>query len=60
MQGILDYLAMGGYAAFVWPAYAVAAVILAGLCWQSRQAYRRRQQELERLQQGRVRRGSAA
>jgi heme exporter protein D len=60
MQSLLGYLAMGGYAAFVWPAYAVAAVVLAGLFWQSRQAYRRRQRELERLQQGRARRGSAA
>jgi heme exporter protein D len=60
MQRMLDYLAMGGYAAFVWPAYVLAAVILGGLFWQSRQAYRRRQRELERLQQGRTRRGSAA
>jgi heme exporter protein D len=60
MQRMLDYLAMGGYAAFVWPAYVLAAVILGGLFWQSRQGYRRRQRELERLQQGRPRRGSAA
>jgi heme exporter protein D len=60
MQRMLDYLAMGGYAAFVWPAYVLAAVILGGLFWQSRQGYRRRQRELERLQQGRTRRGSAA
>ena len=60
MQRMLDYLAMGGYAAFVWPAYVLAAVILGGLFWQSRRGYRRRQRELERLQQGRTRRGSAA
>jgi heme exporter protein D len=60
MQRMLDYLAMGGYAAFVWPAYVLAAVILGGLFWQSRQGYRRRQRELERLQRGRTRRGSAA
>jgi heme exporter protein D len=60
MQRMLDYLAMGGYAAFVWPAYVLAAVVLGGLFWQSRQGYRRRQRELERLQQGRTRRGSAA
>jgi heme exporter protein D len=60
MQRMLDYLAMGGYAAFVWPAYVLAAVILGGLFWQSRQGYRRRQRELERLRQGRARRGSAA
>jgi heme exporter protein D len=60
MQVMLDYLAMGGYAAFVWPAYAVAASVLGGLYWQSRHAYRRRRRELDRLQQGRTRRGSAA
>jgi heme exporter protein D len=57
---LLNFLAMGGYAAFVWPAYVLAAVILGGLLWQSRRGYRRRQRELERLQQGRTRRGSAA
>jgi heme exporter protein D len=60
MQALLGYLAMGGYAAFVWPAYAIATLVLAGLVWQSRHAYRRRQRELDRLQQGRARRGSAA
>ncbi|MEX2650608.1 MAG: heme exporter protein CcmD [Alphaproteobacteria bacterium] len=28
MSGIADYLAMGGYARFVWPAYGVAAIVL--------------------------------
>jgi heme exporter protein D len=60
MQSLLGYLAMGGYAAFVWPAYVLAAVVLGGLFWQSRRGYRRRQRELERLQQGRTPRGSAA
>jgi heme exporter protein D len=26
-----DYFAMGGYAAFIWPSYGVAAVLLAAL-----------------------------
>lgn len=26
-----DFLAMGGYAAYVWPAYALAALVLVGL-----------------------------
>jgi heme exporter protein D len=26
-----EYLAMGGYAAFIWPTYGVAAVLLVGL-----------------------------
>src|SRR5712671_1107172 len=29
--GLPAYLAMGGYAAFVWPAYGIAAAVLGGL-----------------------------
>jgi heme exporter protein D len=50
---------MGGYAAFVWPAYAIAAIVLAGLSLHSLAAYRRCRRELARLQQVRPRRGSA-
>ena len=28
-----DFLAMGGYAAYVWPAFALTATILGGLAW---------------------------
>ena len=44
------YLAMGGYAAFVWPAYGVALAVLGGLaghCWRR---YRLSTQSLEKLQ----------
>ena len=44
------YLAMGGYAAFVWPAYGVALVVLGGLAWQSWRRYRASSNMLERLQ----------
>ncbi len=44
------YLAMGGYAAFVWPAYGVALVVLGGLAWQSWRRYRASSDTLERLQ----------
>lgn len=30
-----DFLAMGGHAAFIWPSFALAAVILLVLGWQS-------------------------
>ena len=60
MAALQDFLAMGGYASFVWPAYAVAAIVLAGLSLHSLAAYRRCQRELARLQQVRPRRGSAA
>jgi heme exporter protein D len=44
------YLAMGGYAAFVWPAYGVAFAVLGGLVWSSRRRYRASAGALERLQ----------
>jgi heme exporter protein D len=53
MQAFLD---MGGYAAYVWPAYGAAAVILVGLLVASLASLRRRQRELARLDGGRERR----
>jgi heme exporter protein D len=44
-----DFLAMGGYAAYVWPAYAFAALVLLALLVQSWRAARRRAAELEQL-----------
>ena len=44
------YLAMGGYAAFVWSAYGVAFAVLGGLAWQSWRRYRASSNMLERLQ----------
>ena len=49
-DGLASFLAMGGYAAYVWPAYGVTLAVLAGLALWSLGAYRRRQRELERLQ----------
>jgi heme exporter protein D len=43
------YLAMGGYAAFVWPAYGAALAVLGGLAWQSWRRYRA-SSALDRLQ----------
>jgi heme exporter protein D len=40
MNALVAYFAMGGYAGFVWPAYAVAAVVLGGLALQSWRRYR--------------------
>jgi heme exporter protein D len=52
------FFEMGGYAAFVWPAYGVAAVVLIGLLVASLVGLRRRQRELARLEEatGRQRR----
>lgn len=40
---------MGGYAAYVWPSYGVAAIILIGLLISSWTAARSREAEVERL-----------
>ena len=51
MSGDLSqYLAMGGYAAFVWPAYGVALAVLGGLAWHSWRRYRVSIDALEKLQ----------
>jgi heme exporter protein D len=47
---IVSYLAMGGYAAFVWPAYGVALGVLGGLAWHSWRRYRASAAALEELQ----------
>ena len=43
------FFAMGGYAAYVWPAFGFAAAVLLGLLWQSWRAARRREAELDQL-----------
>ena len=50
MSGLDAFLAMGGYAAYVWPAYATALIVLGGLLAWSLASYRRAQRELDMLQ----------
>ena len=50
MSGLEGFLAMGGYAVFVWPAYAAALIVCGGLAAWSLRGYRRAQRELETLQ----------
>ena len=42
-DALREFLAMGGYARFVWPAYGIATVLLAGMALQSWRAWRRQQ-----------------
>jgi heme exporter protein D len=56
MNRIETYLAMGGYAAYVWPALAVAAVVMIGQLVLTLRTLRRReaaQAELEAVRQRR-------
>jgi len=50
MSGLQNWAQMGGYAAFVWPAYAVALVVLGGIAAQCWRRYRASIRDLDRLQ----------
>jgi heme exporter protein D len=50
MESVSAFLAMGGYAHFVWPAYGLAVAVLLGLLVWSLGSYRRRHNELAQLQ----------
>lgn len=45
------FLAMGGYAAYVWSAFGLTLLMLLGLLWQSLRLSRRRDAELEGLRE---------
>ena len=44
------FFAMGGYAAFIWPAYAISALALAGMVWRCWAAWRAAKARLEALE----------
>jgi heme exporter protein D len=48
-DSISTYFQMGGYAEFVWPAYAIAALVLIGFALSSWRRLRAAQRALERL-----------
>jgi len=50
LENIGKFLAMGGYALYVWPAVAVAVIILAALAWQSWRARARARRALAALE----------
>ncbi len=52
MDAITDFLSMGGYGAYVWPAFVVTAVVLAAMLVFSLREIRAREAELEALQRG--------
>ncbi len=52
MEAIQSFLNMGGYAAFVWPAYGVTALVLAGLIAMSIARMRTSERTLAELRGG--------
>ena len=57
MNALTEFLAMGGYAYFVWPAYLIAGLILAVLMGVSLRDLRRQEKALQILRS--QRRGAA-
>lgn len=47
-----SFFAMGGYAAFVWPAYAVSAAVLGAIVIGTLRAYGRAKKKIEDLARG--------
>lgn len=50
MDDVLSFLEMGGYAAYVWPAWGLTILVLAGLLVFTLRAVRRNEAELAALQ----------
>jgi len=48
-----EFITMGGYGAFIWPAYGVAAILMAGILILSWNDMRRREALVESLRAGR-------
>ncbi len=49
MEAVTQFLGMGGYAAFVWPAYGATAAVMIGLLLRSLRTLRVRAAELAAL-----------
>lgn len=50
---LATFLDMGGYAAWVWPSYALAAVALLGMLITTLRTLKARQREFEEIKSGR-------
>jgi len=58
MQNLSDFLAMGGYAAFVWPVYGIAALVLVALLINTLRGLRAREAQAARLDAAHPRRAA--
>lgn len=49
-ESLEQFLAMGGYAAYVWPSYGISALLIGGLIAWSMAAHARARKTVERLE----------
>ena len=56
MAEVREFLSMGGYAGFVWPAYAIALIVIGGLAVQSARSLGVLKREVAALEEDRPRR----
>ncbi len=47
------FFSMGGYAGFIWPAYAVAFLVLGAMAWRSLRRLRAAEVELRKIEEAR-------
>ena len=53
MDRIATFFAMGGYAAYVWPAFAITAIVMTGLLVETLRTLHRREREMAELEAAR-------
>lgn len=53
MESLAQYFQMGGYAAFVWPAYGLGLIGLVGVLWLSLKSWKDAEQEFSGLKSSR-------
>ena len=53
MDKIANFLAMGGYAGYVWPAFAIAALVMLGMVVATLRTLHRREAALAELEKSR-------
>ncbi|MDE0149691.1 MAG: heme exporter protein CcmD [Rhodospirillaceae bacterium] len=51
MDKIAEFFAMGGYAAYVWPALILTAAVMVGLAWHASRSLRREEAAAAALEQ---------
>ena len=50
MEIIQEFFDMGGHASYIWPAYAVTAVVMIGVLWMTLRGYKTNAKALYRLE----------